>query len=207
MSDTQESLKSQNHRIAEEYSQPPSGPTDDDRRREEEDMQRAIAESETLSKQTATGYVRSQPPSTSSSALPNRSTPTASTSNYLKSLPQSPSDLGNPTDGPKRPKRVIALYEFDSSTEEELPFKKGEIINVVECAYTEWWRGELRGKIGIFPANYVVSPPPSLSSFLLSFLLADGSRDIIGGCFRWSNGWRCERGRSGSSTIFSVSGY
>jgi signal transducing adaptor molecule len=51
--------------------------------------------------------------------------------------------------------RVRALYDFNSTEAEELEFKKGDVIAVLESVYKDWWRGSLRGKTGIFPLNYV----------------------------------------------------
>ena len=55
--------------------------------------------------------------------------------------------------------KVRALYDLQSSEEDELSFKKGDIIRVIEPVYKDWWRGSLNGKIGIFPVNYVVAIP------------------------------------------------
>lgn len=60
--------------------------------------------------------------------------------------------------------RVRALYDFQPTEQGELGFEKGDIIRVIESVYRDWWKGELRGKTGIFPVNYVekiVDPSPS----------------------------------------------
>jgi len=60
------------------------------------------------------------------------------------------------------PKRVKALYDFEPHEEGELPFKEGDIIRVIDSVYKDWWKGELRGQIGIFPVNYIEAiPDPS----------------------------------------------
>ncbi|RUS18990.1 SH3 domain protein [Endogone sp. FLAS-F59071] len=51
--------------------------------------------------------------------------------------------------------RVRALYDFTPTESGELGFQKGDIIRVLENVYRDWWKGELRGKTGIFPVNYV----------------------------------------------------
>ena len=52
--------------------------------------------------------------------------------------------------------RVRALYDLISYEEDELSFKKGDVITVIESVYRDWWRGSLpNGKVGIFPLNYV----------------------------------------------------
>ncbi|GEQ67964.1 hypothetical protein JCM33374_g1630 [Metschnikowia sp. JCM 33374] len=53
-------------------------------------------------------------------------------------------------------KKVCALYDLISYEPDELSFKKGDIITVIESVYRDWWRGALpTGKVGIFPLNYV----------------------------------------------------
>lgn len=51
--------------------------------------------------------------------------------------------------------RVRALYDFQPSEAGELQFRKGDIIAVLESVYKDWWKGSLRGQVGIFPLNYV----------------------------------------------------
>jgi signal transducing adaptor molecule len=52
--------------------------------------------------------------------------------------------------------RVRALHTFEPSVPGELAFEKGDIIKVTDRAYDNWWRGQLKGRTGIFPVNYVV---------------------------------------------------
>lgn len=69
-------------------------------------------------------------------------------------------------------RKVCALYDLISYEPDELSFKKGEIITVIESVYRDWWRGMLpTGKVGIFPLNYVtpvVSKTPAELSRELS---------------------------------------
>jgi signal transducing adaptor molecule len=60
------------------------------------------------------------------------------------------------TKGRPAPKKVKALYDFEPNEEGELSFKEGDIIRVIDSVYKDWWKGELRGQIGIFPVNYIV---------------------------------------------------
>ena len=53
--------------------------------------------------------------------------------------------------------RVRALHSFEPTESGELAFERGDIIRVVDRGYKDWWRGQLRGRTGIFPVNYVVS--------------------------------------------------
>lgn len=56
---------------------------------------------------------------------------------------------------PRIVKKVRAMYDLNTSEKDELSFNKGDIIIVLEQVYRDWWRGSLRGNIGIFPLNYV----------------------------------------------------
>ncbi|KAI5959006.1 uncharacterized protein KGF55_005660 [Candida pseudojiufengensis] len=82
----------------------------------------------------------------------------------------SPSKNGN---GPTRPlnsskpnfggsqksnaSQAIALYTFKGEQGGDLPFKKGDVINIIKRTETvdDWWTGSNNGQTGIFPANYV----------------------------------------------------
>ncbi|KAF3687999.1 Growth factor receptor-bound protein 2 Adapter protein GRB2 SH2/SH3 adapter GRB2 [Channa argus] len=50
--------------------------------------------------------------------------------------------------------QVLALYSFHAEEADELDFDAGDIINVLECSDQSWWKGQLRGKTGLFPTNY-----------------------------------------------------
>lgn len=50
---------------------------------------------------------------------------------------------------------VEALYDYVGHEEHLLSFKKGDKIAVKEVNETGWWTGELNGKQGPFPSNYV----------------------------------------------------
>nr|XP_056711291.1 SH3 domain-containing protein 19 [Euleptes europaea] len=59
-----------------------------------------------------------------------------------------------------------ALHDFIAETNEDLSFKKGDRILILERVDSEWYRGRLNGKEGIFPAIFVLicsegpKPPP-----------------------------------------------
>ncbi|KAI9850108.1 MAG: hypothetical protein M1838_006082 [Thelocarpon superellum] len=52
---------------------------------------------------------------------------------------------------------VTALYAFDGQNAGDLAFREGDKIRVVKKTDStdDWWEGELMGKRGSFPANYV----------------------------------------------------
>ncbi|KAG6899047.1 hypothetical protein C0993_001399 [Termitomyces sp. T159_Od127] len=55
--------------------------------------------------------------------------------------------------------RVRALHTFEPTEPGELGFEKGDVIKVVDRGYKDWWRGQLKGRTGIFPVNYVEPLP------------------------------------------------
>jgi growth factor receptor-binding protein 2 len=68
-------------------------------------------------------------------------------------------DMADSSNHPNRAKdrrlRVIAKYDFQPNEPEELAFRKGDVITVLEQDDENWWKGELRGASGLFPVNYV----------------------------------------------------
>ncbi|OMJ27860.1 Class E vacuolar protein-sorting machinery protein HSE1 [Smittium culicis] len=72
---------------------------------------------------------------------------------------QAPKSQTNPiikSPEPKKdPTKVRALFDFTPTEAGELGFVKGDVIVVLDQKYRDWWTGELRGKRGIFPANFV----------------------------------------------------
>lgn len=57
--------------------------------------------------------------------------------------------------GGMQPKHVKALHNYKGSNNDELCFKKGDIITVTQWLEGGWWEGTLNGRTGWFPSNYV----------------------------------------------------
>lgn len=72
---------------------------------------------------------------------------------------------------------VQAEYSFKGSNNDELCFKKGDIITVTQKEDGGWWEGTLGDKTGWFPSNYVrefktsnpitesIRPPEEIAEF------------------------------------------
>lgn len=53
------------------------------------------------------------------------------------------------------PYTVQAEYSFQGENNDELQFKKGDIITVTQREDGGWWEGTLGDVTGWFPSNYV----------------------------------------------------
>lgn len=107
---------------------------------------------------STTGYVpaRTPSPKVQSPVLPSPASalPSYAAASAGSTLVQSPSQTSLPLTSVSR---VRALHNFEGTEQGELTFEKGDIIKVVDRNYKDWWRGQLKGRTGIFPVNYVVS--------------------------------------------------
>lgn len=65
-------------------------------------------------------------------------------------------------DAPISGPRCVALFDYEGEEEDELTFSQGDIISLLELMGTEWGRGQIHGKTGIFPLNFtdVTEPLP-----------------------------------------------
>uniref|UniRef100_A0A8K9XAC3 Sorbin and SH3 domain containing 2b n=1 Tax=Oncorhynchus mykiss TaxID=8022 RepID=A0A8K9XAC3_ONCMY len=64
-----------------------------------------------------------------------------------------------PTPEVREPAR--AVYDFKAQTVKELTFRKGETVYIIRQIDNNWYEGEHRGLLGIFPISYVEKIPVS----------------------------------------------
>ncbi|NXF47910.1 GRAP protein, partial [Oceanites oceanicus] len=53
------------------------------------------------------------------------------------------------------PKFVQAQFDFSAHDGSQLPFLRGDIIEVLDYPDPNWWQGKIYGRVGLFPRNYV----------------------------------------------------
>ncbi|XP_014828454.1 PREDICTED: abl interactor 2-like [Poecilia mexicana] len=53
--------------------------------------------------------------------------------------------------------KVVAVYSYSSSKDDELSFQQGAIIYVTEMSDNGWFDGVMNGSTGLFPGNHVAS--------------------------------------------------
>lgn len=73
------------------------------------------------------------------------------------SSPSRPSSRKPNFNGASKSNQAIALYTFKGEQNGDLPFTKGDVIDIIKKSDTsdDWWTGRNNGATGIFPANYV----------------------------------------------------
>ncbi|XP_077444263.1 uncharacterized protein LOC144065383 [Stigmatopora argus] len=62
---------------------------------------------------------------------------------------QNPPELP-PVSGPRR----VALYDFEGAQDDELTFFQGDAIGLLEVVDRQWGRGQLGGRVGLFPLSF-----------------------------------------------------
>lgn len=141
MTDAYNKARLEHPRYFSKQTQGPSKPakkerTQQDKDREEDELQRALKLSLQEFEQQKTG--KKEP-------------------DVNKPLPEiQPEPESPPVETVATVSKVRALYDLVSYEPDELSFRKGDVITVIESVYRDWWRGSLpSGKIGIFPLNYV----------------------------------------------------
>jgi hypothetical protein len=55
--------------------------------------------------------------------------------------------------------KVKALYSYEAMSASELSFMKEEVITIKKKPFPEWWEGQVAGRVGLFPANFVEQLP------------------------------------------------
>ena len=76
---------------------------------------------------------------------------------HFSSPPSQPGHQGSKAatkTGPPK-EQCKAKFRFVPAEDEELEFEEGDIITILEKSDPNWYKGECKGRIGLFPTNYV----------------------------------------------------
>nr|2K9G_A Chain A, SH3 domain-containing kinase-binding protein 1 [Homo sapiens] len=54
------------------------------------------------------------------------------------------------------------IFPYEAQNDDELTIKEGDIVTLInkDCIDVGWWEGELNGRRGVFPDNFVKLLPP-----------------------------------------------
>ncbi|PAA61167.1 hypothetical protein BOX15_Mlig012381g3, partial [Macrostomum lignano] len=74
-----------------------------------------------------------------------------------------------PPQQPQQPEDLVQVqFKYEATSRDELSLEPGQIVRVLSRQVEDegWWRGEIDGRIGVFPDNFVVPykppvPPPA----------------------------------------------
>ena len=127
----------------------------EDLKREEEELARAIQLSLKESNQKPQQQHQQQSSASSSSSL------------YSSLLSNSKSNSSSSKLNGNDKRKVKAMYDFEAAEDNEITFKAGDILYIIDETDQNWWKGsDGKGNEGLFPSNFVT---PDLSYEIESF--------------------------------------
>lgn len=105
------------------------------------------------SKEASSDSYREPPPRPAEPAFIETASPKRNPSSS-RALPPPPREESQPKD---EGKLYVASYDYDARDDEDLSFKKGDRLVVLDQSDGDWWKARLQsgGKVGYTPSNYL----------------------------------------------------
>ncbi|KRT82342.1 SH3 domain-containing protein [Oryctes borbonicus] len=109
-------------------------------------------------------------------------------------IPTTPQETARPVavntaePDPPNAKIFVALYDYDARTDEDLSFRKGEHLEILNDTQGDWWlaRSKRSRQEGYIPSNYVArlksieaEPFASIGGLLQQYLSTEGPPSIL----------------------------
>jgi len=87
-----------------------------------------------------------------------------------------------PATRPRNTKIMTAIHDYVANEADELSFKEGDIVYVLDMSDTDWWKARIKGKEGQVPSNYLESTSHDGSTSLLHDAAKRGNMEVLREC-------------------------
>ncbi|KAM9827402.1 uncharacterized protein ACB057_017793 [Neosynchiropus ocellatus] len=104
-------------------------------------------------------------------------------------LPVLATELKERSDAPVSGPQCVALFDYEGEEEDELTFSQGDVISLLEPVDSEWLRGQIHGRVGIFPLRFANVVEPLVSEKNASELIQSIAPKTAESCLTEADEW------------------
>jgi len=87
-----------------------------------------------------------------------------------------------PVARPRNTKIMTAIHDYVANEADELSFKAGDIVYVLDMSETDWWKARIKGKEGQVPSNYLEATSHDGSTSPLHDAAKRGNMELLREC-------------------------